>query len=64
MDSTLHLDVTGFARAGAIAAGLAITTAGYSTGVIAQRFASHKGIKTGIPGDIIQSMPSKGMQIK
>src|SRR5438552_953022 len=56
MDSTLHLDVTGFARAGAIAAGLAITTAGYSTGVIAQRFASHQGIKTGIPGDIIQSM--------
>ena len=40
MDGILHLDVTGFARAVAIAAGLTITVAGYSTGVIAQRFAS------------------------
>ncbi len=40
MDGILRLDVTGFARAVAIAAGLTITVAGYSTGVIAQRFAS------------------------
>jgi glucosyl-dolichyl phosphate glucuronosyltransferase len=40
MDGILHLDVTGFARAVAIAAGLIITVAGYLTGVIAQRFAS------------------------
>ncbi len=37
----LHLDVMGFARAAAIAAGLTITVAGYSTGVIARCFASH-----------------------
>jgi GT2 family glycosyltransferase len=40
MDGILRLDVTGFARAVAIAAGLIITVAGYSTGVIAQRLAS------------------------
>jgi hypothetical protein len=39
----LHLDIMGFARAAAIAAGLTITVAGYSTGVIARRFASHNG---------------------
>ncbi len=44
MDGILHLDVTGFARAGAIAAGLTITVAGYSTGVIARRSTSHKEI--------------------
>jgi GT2 family glycosyltransferase len=36
MDGILHLDVAGFAQAGAIAAGLTITVAGYSTGVIAR----------------------------
>jgi GT2 family glycosyltransferase len=40
MDGILRLDVTGFARAVAIAAGLIITVAGYSTGVIARRLAS------------------------
>ena len=44
MDGILHLDVTGFARAAAIAAGLTITVAGYATGVIARRFTSHKEI--------------------
>ncbi len=42
MDGILHLDVTGFAQAGAIAAGLTITVAGYSTGVMAQRFTRPK----------------------
>lgn len=43
MDGILRLDVTGFARAVVIAAGLIITVAGYSSGVIAQRLASHDG---------------------
>lgn len=44
MDGILHLDLTGFARAGAIAAGLTITFAGYLTGVIARRFTSYREI--------------------
>jgi len=42
VDGILHLDVMGFAKACAIAAGLTITIAGYSTGVLARRFSSHK----------------------
>jgi GT2 family glycosyltransferase len=64
MDGTLHLDITGFARTGAIAAGLIITATGYSAGVMTQRFASHKGVKASDPGEIKQSLPSRGMPIR
>jgi glucosyl-dolichyl phosphate glucuronosyltransferase len=64
MDGTLHLDITGFARSGAIAAGLIITATGYSAGVMAQRFASHKGVKASDAGEIKQSLPSRGMPIR
>jgi|SRR5947209_3205028 len=64
MDGTLHLDISGFARTGAIAAGLTITATGYSAGVIAQRFASHKGVKASDPGKIKHSLPSKGRPIR
>ena len=37
-DGVFHLDGTGFARAGAIAAGLTMTVAGYMIGIIARRF--------------------------
>ncbi|MBV8694276.1 MAG: glycosyltransferase family 2 protein [Chloroflexi bacterium] len=42
MNGILHLDGTGFAQAGAIAAGLTITIAGYATGIIARRFTRPK----------------------
>jgi glucosyl-dolichyl phosphate glucuronosyltransferase len=58
LDGVLHLDLTGFARAAAIAAGLAITVAGYSTGVIAQRFASSKGAEAS--GLLEDTQPAPG----
>jgi glucosyl-dolichyl phosphate glucuronosyltransferase len=64
MDGIFHLDITGFARSGAIAAGLIITANGYLAGVMAQRFASHKGVKASDAGEIKQSVPSKGMPIR
>ncbi len=41
-DGILHLDLKGFARAATIAAGLTITLAGYSAGIIMHRFAAVK----------------------
>ncbi len=41
-DTLIHHDQTGLARAGAILAGLAVTTAGYIIGTIAQRLALRK----------------------
>ena len=52
MDGILHLDGTGFAQAGAIVAGLTITVAGYSTGVIARRFTFHRKIHSHAPGQL------------
>jgi hypothetical protein len=52
MDGILHLDVMGLARTGAIAAGLTFTIAGYSTGVIARRVASHKEINERTTGQL------------
>lgn len=57
-DGVLHLDVANFARSAAIAAGLTITVAGYSSGVIAHRFVSHKGVKAGNQEYVKQSLSS------
>lgn len=53
-DGILHLDVKGFARAAAIAAGLTITVAGYSAGVITQSFASHNGKLASLKGKLVK----------
>jgi len=55
-DGILHFDIANFAQAAAIAAGLIITVAGYSRGIIAQRFVSHKGIKAGNQENAKQSL--------
>lgn len=50
MGGILHLDAMGFAQVGAIAAGLTITVAGYSTGIIARRFTQPKQMSGYRPG--------------
>jgi glucosyl-dolichyl phosphate glucuronosyltransferase len=55
-DGILHLDIASFAQAAAIAAGLTITIAGYSRGIIANRFVSHKGMKAGNQENVKQSL--------
>lgn len=55
-DGILHLDIASFAQAAAIAAGLTITIAGYSRGIIANRFVSHKGSRAGNQENAKQSL--------
>jgi GT2 family glycosyltransferase len=49
MNGIWHLDGTSFAQAGAIAAGLTITVAGYATGIVARRFARLKQTNGHVP---------------
>lgn len=45
-DGVLRLDASGFARAGAIAMGLAITTVGYATGTVSARLKRRKVVES------------------
>ena len=56
MESISHLDGMGFARAGAIAAGLTFTVAGYSTGILARHVTSHKEIKGHTTGQLVKRL--------
>lgn len=47
IDALFRFDLTGFLRAGAIVAGLVLTTTGYLAGTIAQRLALRKDVRTG-----------------
>jgi hypothetical protein len=43
MNGFFHGDLSGFTKAGAIVAGLAMTTVGYTVGTVKQRMAFYKG---------------------
>jgi len=51
-DAVLRRDLVGLARAGAIATGLSLTTAGYLIGMVSTRLAT--GIETGAAGNTIR----------
>jgi hypothetical protein len=58
MDGCLRGDLSGFTKAGAIIAGLVMTTVGYIVGKVMQRIAFYKG------RDQVQSMISGDRSIK
>ncbi len=61
-NSIFHRDLTGFQRAGAIIAGLIITTIGYLVGTFSRHLVLHTGVNSSVLDNFKQSTNSNGLR--